>query len=132
MPRRTLGAALVLFAALVLAAGCRVDIVVDIDIAHDGAGKVTVEITFDEEVLRWVPELGEIIVTDGLVGWDVRQFAEQTASGERLRVAAAKRFSSPAELANVLAEIDRPADGSAGLFHIRVVCRCEECAVGRE
>ncbi len=29
---------------------------------------------------------------------------------------AAKRFSSPGELAEVLAEIDRPADGSAGLF----------------
>ncbi|MDE0135885.1 MAG: hypothetical protein OXM54_13705 [Acidimicrobiaceae bacterium] len=113
---RTLGAALVLLAVLVLAASCRVDIVVDIDIAHDGAGKVTVEITFDEEVLRWVPDLGEIIVTDGLVGWDVRQFAEQTPAGERLRVVAAKRFSSPAELAAVLAEIDRPADGSAGLF----------------
>ncbi len=114
--RRTLGAALVLFAVLVLAAGCRVDIVVDIDVAHDGAGKVTVEITFDEEVLRWVPDLGELIVTDGLVGWDVRQFGEQTPAGERLRVTASKRFSSPAELAAVLAEIDRPADGAAGLF----------------
>ncbi|MDE0321755.1 MAG: hypothetical protein OXI97_17940 [Acidimicrobiaceae bacterium] len=113
---RTLGAALVLLAVLVLAASCRVDIVVDIDIAHDGAGKVTVEITFDEEVMRWVPDLGEIIVTDDLVDWDVRQFGEQTPAGERLRVAASKRFSSPAELAAVLAEIDRPADGSAGLF----------------
>lgn len=114
--RRTLGVALVLIAVLVLAAGCRVDIVVDVDVAHDGAGKVTVEITFDEEVMRWVPDLGELIVTDGLVGWDVRQFGEQTAAGERLRVVASKRFSSPAELAAVLAEIDRPADGSAGLF----------------
>lgn len=114
--RRTLGAALAGVAVLVLAAGCRADIVVDIDIAHDGAGKVAVEVTFDEEVLRWVPDLGEIIVTDDLVGWDVRQFAEQTPAGERLRVVAAKRFSSPAELAAVLAEIDRPADGSAGLF----------------
>lgn len=116
MPRRTLSAALVLFAALVLAAGCRVDIVVDVDVAHDGTGKVSVDVTFDEEVMRWVPDLGELIVTDGLVGWDVRQFAEQTPAGERLRVVAAKRFSSPAELADVLAEIDRPADGSAGLF----------------
>ena len=114
--RRPLGAALVLLAVLVLAAGCRVDIVVDIDIAHDGAGRVTVEITFDEEVMRWVPDLGELIVTDGLIGWDIRQFGEQTAEGERLRVTASKRFSSPAELAAVLAEIDRPADGSAGLF----------------
>lgn len=114
--RRTLGAVLAGVAVLVLAAGCRVDIVVDIDIAHDGAGKVAVEVTFDEEALRWVPDLGEIIVTDDLVGWDVRQFAEQTPAGERLRVVAAKRFSSPAELAAVLAEIDRPADGSAGLF----------------
>ncbi len=113
---RALSAALAGVAVLVLAAGCRVDIVVDIDIAHDGAGEVTVEITFDEEVMRWVPDLGELIVTDGLVGWDVRQFGEQTPAGERLRVVAAKRFSSPAELAEVLAEIDRPADGSAGLF----------------
>lgn len=113
---RALGAALLGVAVLVLAAGCRADVVVDIDIAHDGAGTVTVEVTFDEEVMRWVPDLGELIVTDGLVGWDVRQFAEQTAAGERYRVVAAKRFSSPAELAEVLSEIDRPADGSAGLF----------------
>ena len=108
--------ALVLLAAPVLAAGCRVDLVVDIDVAHDGAGKVTVELAFDEEVMRWVPDLGELIVTDGLAGWEVRQLGEQTPAGERLRVIAAKRFSSPAELAGVLAEIDRPADGSAGLF----------------
>ncbi len=114
--RRPVGVALVLLGVLVLAAGCRVDIVVDIDVAHDGAGEVTVEITFDEEVLRWVPDLGELIVTDGLIGWDIRQFGEQTAEGERLRVTASKRFSSPAELAALLAEIDRPADGSAGLF----------------
>lgn len=114
-PRRwALGAALMLLT--VLAASCRVDIVVDVDVAHDGTGKVAVEVVFDEEVMRWVPDLGELIVTDGLVGWDIRQLAEQTAAGERHRVAAAKRFSSPAELAEVLAEIDRPADGSAGLF----------------
>ena len=98
------------------AAGCRVDLVVDIDISHDGAGRVTVEITFDEEVMRWAPDLGELIVTDGLVGWDVRQFVEPTPAGERLSVTASKRFSTPGALAEVLAEIDRPADGSAGLF----------------
>ena len=101
---------------MVLGAGCRADIVVDIDVAHDGAGKVAVEVTFDEEVMRWVPDLGEIIVTDGLAGWDVRRLGEQTPEGERLHVMAAKRFASPAELAEVLAEIDRPPDGSAGLF----------------
>ena len=103
-------------AVLLLAAGCRVDLVVDIDISHDGAGSVTVEVIFDEEVMRWVPDLGELIVIDGLVGWNIRQFDEETPAGERLRVVAAKRFSSPGELAEVLAEIDRPADGSAGLF----------------
>ena len=113
---RVLSCALAVAAVLVLAAGCRADIVVDIDIAHDGAGRVTVEVTFDEEVMRWAPDLGELIVTDGLVGWDVRQLAEQTPEGQRLQVVAAKRFASPAELASVLAEIDRPPDGSAGLF----------------
>ena len=114
--RRALGGALAGLAVLMAAAGCRVDLVVDIDISHDGAGRVTVEITFDEEVMRWAPDLGELIVTDGLVGWDVRQFVEPTPAGERLRVTASKRFSTLGELAEVLAEIDRPADGSAGLF----------------
>ena len=113
---RRLAPALVLLAALVLAAGCRVDVVVDIDVAHDGTGKVTVEAIFDEDVLRWVPDLGDLIVADGLVGWDVRQLTEPTSAVERLRVVASKRFSSPAELAEVLAEIDQPADGGAGLF----------------
>ncbi len=101
---------------LVLAVGCRADIVVGIDVAYDGTGKVTVEITFDEEVMRWAPDLGELLVTDGLVGWDVRQFGSQTPSGERLAVVASKRFSSPSQLAEVLAQIDRPPDGGAGLF----------------
>lgn len=104
-------------ATALLAAGCRADIVVDIDIAHDGAGKVTVVVTFDEEVMRWVPDLDELIVTDGLDGWDSpRLIHEQTPAGERLRVETFKRFSSPAELADVLTEIDRAPDGSAGLF----------------
>ncbi len=111
---RALGALWVVVA--VAAMGCRADIVVDIDSAHDGTGTVTVEITFDSEVMRWVPDLGELIVTDGLVGWDVRHLVEQSAEDESLRVVAVKRFSSPGEMAQVLAEIDRPIDGTAGLF----------------
>ncbi|WP_419842286.1 hypothetical protein [Candidatus Poriferisodalis sp.] len=116
MCSRLAGAALVGVAVLVSAVGCRVDVVVDIDIAHDGSGSVTVELAFDAEVMQWVPDLGELIVTDGLVGWDVRHVAEESPAGHVLRVVAVKRFASPAELAQVLAEIDRPPDGSAGLF----------------
>ncbi|WP_419855236.1 hypothetical protein [Candidatus Poriferisodalis sp.] len=107
---------LVAAAAAVLAVGCRADIVVDVDIAHDGAGEVIVEVTFDEEVMRWTPDLAELITHDDLVDWDVSQQASDTAAGQRLVVVASKRFASPAELAEVLDEIDRPADGSAGLF----------------
>ena len=107
-------------AVLVLAAGCRVGIVVDIDIAHDGAGEgageVTVEITFDEEVMRWTPDLDELIVHDDLVDWNVSTQVSGTTAGQRLVAVASKRFASPAELAQVLSEIDRPPDGSAGLF----------------
>ncbi len=103
-------------AAAVLAAGCRADIVVDIDIAHDGAGQVTVEVAFDEEVMRWTPDLADLIAHDDLVGWDVSKQVSATTAGERLVVAASKRFASLAELAEVLGEIDRPADGTAGLF----------------
>ena len=114
--RRRLVVALAAVAVAVLAAGCRADIVVDIDIAHDGAGEVTVEVAFDEEVMRWTPDLAELIVTDDLVSWEVTRQVSETATGERLVVVASKRFASPAELAEVLAEIDRPPDGSAGLF----------------
>ena len=114
--RRRIGAALAVVAAAVLAAGCRADIVVDVDIAHDGAGEVIVEITFDEEVMRWTPDLAELITYDGLVGWEVSQQVSDTTAGQRLVVVASKRFASPAELAEVLGEIDRPADGSVGLF----------------
>lgn len=107
-------AALAATAAL-LTAGCRADILVDIDIEHDGAGKVTVEVVFDEEVLRWVPDLGELIVADDL-DWEVSRQVSDTSAGQRLVAIASKRFDSPAELADVLAEIDRAPDGSAGLF----------------
>ncbi len=113
-PRR--GVVLAALGVLMLAAGCRADIVVDIDIAHDGAGKVTVEVSFDPDVMQAVPDLAELLVFDDLVGWDVSQQLEHAPVGERLRVVASKRFGTPAELAEVLAEIDQPADGSAGLF----------------
>ncbi|WP_419944692.1 hypothetical protein [Candidatus Poriferisodalis sp.] len=114
--RFTVALAVAAVSMALLAAGCRVDIVVDIDIAHDGAGEVTVEVVFDEEVLRWTPGLAELIVTDDLVGWEVSRQLSDTSAGERLVVVASKRFSSPSELAGVLAEIDQPPDGSAGLF----------------
>ena len=102
--------------ALMALAGCRADILVDIDMAHDGAGRVTVAVTFNEEVMRTAPDLGELLVLDDLVGWEITRQREQTLLGERLKVVAVKRFANQSELAEVLAEIDRPPDGSAGLF----------------
>lgn len=114
-PRFAVVLAALAVAAALLAAGCRADIVVDIDIAHDGTGDVTVEVVFDEEVLRWVPDLDDLIVADDL-DWEVSRQVSDTSAGQRLVVVASKRFDSPAELADVLAEIDRRPDGSAGLF----------------
>ncbi len=107
---------LLVAAAFVALAGCRADIVVDIDMAHDGAGWVTVAVTFDEEVMRTAPDLSELLVLDDLVWWEITRRHEQTSVGERLKVVAVKRFANQGELAEVLAEIDRPPDGSAGLF----------------
>lgn len=117
--RRSRGFALfavTVLAGSLMAAGCRADILVDIDIAHDGAGRVTVEVTFDSDVMRWAPDLEELIVLDDLTGWDVRHRRSGTPEGEQLQVIASKRFAHPEELLAVLAEIDRPPDGSAGLF----------------
>ena len=102
--------------ALVALVGCRADVLVDIDIAHDGAGRVIVAVTFDEAVMRAAPELDELLVLDDLVRWEISRQHEQTTVGERLKVVAVKRFANQSELAEVLAEIDRPPDGSASLF----------------
>ena len=103
-------------ALLVLVAGCRADVVVDIEGSRDGSGSVSVEITFDEAVLDSTPDVDELIETDDLVGWHVDRRRIPTAADEQLVVSATKQFSSPAQLSDVLSEIDRPPDGSEGLF----------------
>ena len=122
---------LLVAAAFVALAGCRADIVVDIDMAHDGAGWVTVAVTFDEEVMRTAPDLSELLVLDDLVWWEITRRHEQTSVGERLKVVAVKRFANQGELAAVLAEIDRPPDGSAGLFRSVTVTAERDGAIVR-
>ncbi|WP_419921855.1 hypothetical protein [Candidatus Poriferisodalis sp.] len=114
--RRRISRWLLVAAAFAALVGCRADIGVDIDMAHDGAGRVTVAVTFDEEVMRWEPDLGELLVFDDLVGWDITRQHQQTSLGERLKVVAVRRFADQSELAEVLFEIDQPPGGSAGLF----------------
>lgn len=113
--RRTIRWLLVI-GALLLLTGCRADVVVDIDVAHDGAGRVRVSVTFDEAIMRWAPDLAELIEVDDLIGWNISRQHEQTAAGEILHMVAVKRFANPSELAAVLAEIDQPPDGTDGLF----------------
>lgn len=59
--------------ALVLLAGCRVDVVVDLQLGADGTGQLTVAATVDAEVVRDAPGLADDLRFDDAValGWVV-------------------------------------------------------------
>ncbi|MEM9034608.1 MAG: hypothetical protein AAGD18_08460 [Actinomycetota bacterium] len=94
--------------ALVVLAGCRGELAVDVEVLPDGSGSVTVTVTVDEEAIAEVPELAGGLRVDDLAaaGWVLERPAVE--SGAVLR--ATKGFGSPEALPGVLAEIDG-ADG---------------------
>jgi hypothetical protein len=107
-PPGALLALLVGFVVLVLA-GCRLDVVVDVTMDADGAGSVTVTATVDEDVLRDVPDvLNDLRLSDATdAGWAVT--GPSVAPGGGATVTLTKPFRSPDEGTAVLAELSGPA-----------------------
>lgn len=105
-------------AALALLAGCRIETTVGIDAAADGSGRVRVVVALDRDAASQVPDLAEQLRTDDLLaaGWDVE--APRRVDGGGLEVAAAKRFESADELADVVAEVSGE-DGPFRAFRLR-------------
>lgn len=93
--------------ALVLLAGCQVDLEVTIDVADDGSGVVTVAVGLDDDALARVPDLAEQLRSDDLVaaGWTVGELEERDG---RTWVRATKPFEDPTQLQAVLDEITGP------------------------
>lgn len=113
MARRltTVAAALITLAVL---AGCRVDVTVDVDVADDGSGTVTVTAVADAGLVDEVPELADDLRFDDLAtaGWTVTG-PDQTPDGA-LQVVLEHPFSDPAEATDLLAQLNGPAGPLVG------------------
>jgi hypothetical protein len=106
---------LLLVAALLVLAGCRLDVAVTVDVADDGTGTVTVEATADAELLARVPGVLDDLAFDDAIstGWTVDGPTETEGGGAVLRLT--KPFDDPAEATAVLAELNGPAGPLHGL-----------------
>ena len=95
--------------ALVLAlAGCRMDVEVGIDVAEDGSGTVTVAIGVDDDLLARVPGAADRVkLTDvSAAGWDVTGPAKESDGNTWVHLS--KPFANPAEMKEILGEINGP------------------------
>jgi hypothetical protein len=108
--------------AVLVAAGCEMRTTVEIAVAEDGSGTVTVVVELDAEALDRVPDLdadrtsdvadlGALVRTDDLeaAGWTVAEPVGSDDGGATLRVSRA--FGTPAEAEQILDELTGP-DGA--------------------
>lgn len=102
---------LVLGLAVVLLAGCRVDVVVDIRVHDDGGGTVTAAVGLDDDALARVGNLERQLRAEDLAaaGWAV---AAPTREGDRTWIRATKEFDDAEAGEAALAELT----GSDGPF----------------
>jgi len=118
MRRRLLLPLLILLA--LAASACEVRTTVDVVVAEDGSGEVTVTLELDPEALARVPDvdddgtsgladLAALVRTEDLVaaGWTVGDPKEAGEGGATLQVARA--FGTPGEANRILAELTGPA-----------------------
>lgn len=98
--------------ATVLLAGCRLDVLVAVEMQPDGTGEVTVTATADQELLDQVPGVLDDLRFDDATaqGWVIGEPELGADGGATL--ALVHEFHSPAELANVLNSIGPPFAGT--------------------
>jgi hypothetical protein len=94
-----------LVAAVVVVAGCRADVAVDVTIEPDGSGTVTVTVDVDADVVAQIVDLPAQLRTGDLeaAGWTVAEPAPLEGGG--LRFSASKDVPSAEQFGAVLAEI---------------------------
>jgi hypothetical protein len=99
---------LLIVLALVLAAGCRVQSEVTIQVADDGSGVVEVAVGLDPDATSRVPGLESELRLDDLTatGWEVA--GPRVEDDGHTWIRASKPFASPEAAAAVLAEIAGP------------------------
>lgn len=111
---------IVLVVALLLLAGCRVDVSVGVDAQPNGRGRVEVAATLDEEAVKAIGDLKTRLRTDDLVkaGWTV-QVAPPKTDGS-VKVTATHPFQDPSDVHALLGDVSG-ADGP--LRDVRLVQR---------
>lgn len=102
MSRRWLAAALIL---VFIGAGCQVNTTVDIAVAPDGSGRVTVTALLDAAAAKRLPDLDQSLLVADLrkTGWKVVD--PKAVSGGGWRVSASKPFRDTTELTSVIEEV---------------------------
>ena len=95
-------------AALVLLAGCRLDLDVAVNMAQDGSGTVTVTATADAELLAKAPTAVQDVRLDDAraAGWTVAGPTTTDTGGAQ--VVLTKPFGTPEQATAILAEINGP------------------------
>jgi hypothetical protein len=89
-------------------AGCRVDLAVDMTVAPDGTGTITLVATADAEVIAAVPTLADELVTDDIVaaGWVIDGPTALPDGG--VTITLSHDFTSAAEATNLLTSLGPP------------------------
>lgn len=97
-----------LLLGLLVLVGCRLDVAVDVVMAPDGTGTVTVEAVADPDLVQRVPGLLDDLRLDDAVdnGWTVE--GPTLVQGGGASVVLTRPFSSADDLANVLSSIGPP------------------------
>lgn len=95
-------------AAVVLLAGCRVDVVVDLTMKDDGTGQVAVTATADADVVEQAPGLAEDLRFDDAIaaGWTVE--GPSPAADGGLTATLRHSFTSAEEAAALLRSVGAP------------------------
>jgi len=121
MPSRTLRAAALFFAAVVLLTACEITVGIQTDVEADGSGSFSLDIVLDKELLRALQQAASVegsdlssleAMFDGLasVGW----VTSRTQPAEGLRLTATRSFADPADFDRVLAELGGADGGTEG------------------
>jgi hypothetical protein len=99
---------LLLAVVVVTMASCRVDVDVMVEVAQNGSGVVTVEVTTDAAVVSAAPGLADDIRVDDLraAGWSVDGPAETAEGG--LSMTLTRPFATPEQATALLATINGP------------------------
>ena len=103
-------------AVVVCAAGCQATVRVGVDTRPDGSGSVTVTVALDADAARSIPDLARQLSTGDLQedGWTVSGPTVTGGGGEQVTLR--KPFGTPAQAAQVLAELTGTAPGGAQPF----------------